>query len=387
MVYSDVSAMDAVRRGDKDTLTRERETAAMKILEHYRPPAIKEEAQTELLSVIVAAYNIEDYIERGLDSIRNQTYRRLEIIVVDDGSTDETGRICDRAAAADERIRVIHKENGGLADARNTGMQNMTGRYLAFMDGDDWIDPDMYERMLVALKDQAADAAVCRYRRVYRDRTDDGSVDRVVVFEGQETLEYYVREREEYDIQNAAWNKLYRREIIGDITFPVGKWYEDILFTTVALSRVQRCVYLDTAHYNYIIDREGSIMSAKINSRTFTDHIPAYFEKTEFLKQLGRQDLADIHDYFIYKRLLLFYNQLDQSDSPDDKVYREKLTQIIQDNRDHYERAYGCPEADPRDYARMKLFLKSPSRYSRRIRLEEQIIIPLKAKIKRILKI
>ncbi len=358
----------------------------MTILDDYRPPVIAVGAQTELLSVIVAAYNIEDYIERGLDSIRNQTYRNLEIIVVDDGSTDETGRICDRAAAADERIRVIHKENGGLADARNTGMRNMTGRYLAFMDGDDWIDPDMYERMLAALKNRDADAAVCRYRRVYRDRTDDGSVDRVVVFEGQETLEYYVREREEYDIQNAAWNKLYRREIIGDITFPVGKWYEDILFTTVALSRVQRCVYLDTAYYNYIIDREGSIMSAKINSRTFTDHIPAYFEKTEFLKRLGRQDLADIHDYFIYKRLLLFYDQLDQSEDPDDKVYREKLTQLIRDNRDHYERAYGCPEADPRDYARMKLFLESPSRYSRRVRLEKRFLIPLKAGLKRILK-
>lgn len=359
----------------------------MRVLQPYSLAKLPEDMQRELISVIIPAYNIEAYVQKSLRSVMGQSYRNLEIIVVDDGSTDATGQICDRIAQEDARMRVIHKENGGLSDARNIGMACATGSYIAFVDGDDWIDEDMYAVMLAAIKEQEADAAVCRYRQVYRTHIEDNSVDRAVLFEGQEALEQYVRETEEYAIQNAAWNKLYRREILDSLTFPVGKWYEDILFTTVALSRVHRCVYLDTAHYNYIIDREGSIMSAKINSRTFTDHIPAYFEKTEFLKQLGRQDLADIHDYFIYKRLLLFYNQLDRSDSPDDKVYREKLTQIIQDNRDHYERAYGCPEADPRDYARMKLFLKSPSRYSRRIRLEEQIIIPLKAKIKRILKI
>ena len=374
MVHPDVSGVD------------ERCAKPMKVLEQYHPAKIYTDDQTDLLSVIIPAYNIADYIERGLDSVRNQTYRNLEIIVVDDGSTDDTGARCDRIASEDQRIQVIHKENGGPAEARNVGIVRAKGSYIGFVDGDDWVDPDMYEKMLGALKEQRADIAICRYRHVYKSYTEEKSVDRAILFEGQEALQYYVQETEEYAIQNAAWNKLYKREVLANITFPVGKWYEDIMFATMALSRANRCIYLDTACYNYIIDREGSIMNTQINPRTFTDQIPAYYEKTKFLKDLGRQDLADIHDYFFYKRLLLFYSQLEKLNIPERDEFLERLSQIIQENKDHYARAYSCSVADPRDYKKMKLFLKSPARYSRKIRLEERIVIPIKAKIKGILK-
>ncbi len=270
----------------------------MKVIEHYQPAVLQEDNQTLCISVIITAYNIEAYIERGIRSVCGQTYRNLEIIVVDDGSTDATGRLCDRLAAQDRRIQVLHKANGGPADARNAGIARSRGSLIGFVDGDDWIDPDMYEKLLGALLDQQADIAICRYRQVHRTHTEDASTDRAVVFEGQEALQCYVEERKEYAIQNAAWNKLYRREILEGVSFPAGKWYEDILFATTALSRADRCVYLDTACYNYIIDREGSIMNTQINPRTFTDQIPAYLEKTKFLQALGRQDLADVHHYF-----------------------------------------------------------------------------------------
>ena len=357
----------------------------MRILVKYHPSKIELYNQNDLLSVIVAAYNIEEYIEKGVKSICDQTYRNLEIIVVDDGSTDRTGDICERLASEDARVQVIHKENGGLAEARNVGIAAARGSYIAFVDGDDWIDSDMYEKMLSALKEQQADLAICRYRHVYRSHTKDDSVDRAVLFEGQEALQYYVQETREYAIQNAAWNKLYRREILENIAFPVGKWYEDIMFATMVLSRAERCIYLDTALYNYIIDREGSIMNVPINSRTFTDQIPAYYEKSKFLEELGRQDLADIHNYFFYKRLLQFYSQVEKSNIPERDGFLERLTQIIQDNKDNYARAYSCSVADSRDYKKMKLFLKSPQRFIRRVRLDEQVVIPLKAKIKGIL--
>ena len=357
----------------------------MKILDRYHPARISIGQQTDVISVIVTAYNISEYIERGVNSIRAQTYQNLEIIVVDDGSTDATGEVCDRIAMKDGRVRVIHKENGGPAEARNVGTAQARGRYIGYVDGDDWIDPDMYEKMLGALKEQQADIAVCRYRQVYKTHTEDQSVDRAVLFEGQEALQYYVQETKEYAIQNAAWNKLYRREILTDIRFPVGKWYEDIMFATMALGCARRCIYLDTACYNYIIDREGSIMNTQINPRTFTDQIPAYYEKTKFLKELGRQDLADIHDYFLYKRLLLFYNQLYWSDLPDRDAYVEQIVQIIQEQKDNYAKAYGCSIADPRDYKKMKLFLRSPFCYRCKIRLEERVVIPLKVKVKRII--
>ncbi len=357
----------------------------MKIIEGYHPQ-IREEEQTDLISVIVTAYNIGGYIERGVKSVCAQTYRNLEIIVVDDGSTDDTGALCEKLALEDSRIRVIHKENGGPSEARNAGIAIAAGSYIGFVDGDDWTDPDMYERMLGAMREQAADIGICRYRQVHRTYTVDESRDRVVVFRGQETLQQYVQETREYAIQNAAWNKLYKREILTGIDFPTGRWYEDIMFTTRVLGRSECCVYLDMACYNYIIDREGSIMNEQINARTFTDQIPAYYEKTAFLRELGRQDLADLHNYFFYKRLLLFYEQLEESDHPHREEYMARLLQIIRQDNACYAAAFGRPEADPRDWRRMKLFLRSPAWYSRRMRLEKRVIIPLKVKIKKLKK-
>lgn len=354
----------------------------MKVLENYRPAGIPADKQEALISVIVAAYNIEDYIERGVTSILKQTYRNLEIILVDDGSTDRSGSICDKMAQNDKRVITIHKENGGPADARNAGIAVAKGSYIGFVDGDDWIDEDMYEKMLAALSEQQADIAICRYRQVHKDFTEDQSVNRVIVFEGQEALQYYVEERKEYDIQNAAWNKLYRREILENVSFPAGKWYEDIMFATAALSRASRCVYLDTACYNYIIDREGSIMNTQINPRTFTDQIPAYREKTRFLQELGRQDLADVHDYFFYKRLLLFYNQLKRSKLTDKKKYLQEIREIIYENKGNYDRVYQCSIANPNEKKKMDLFLKSPKLYWGVMVLNEAVILPLKTRNK-----
>lgn len=363
----------------------------MKILEQYSPSKFYTEKQTDLISVIVTAYNIEDYIARGVRSICAQTYRHLEIIVVDDGSTDNTGQICDRLALEDERVRIIHKRNGGPADARNVGTAQSLGRYIGYVDGDDWIDPDMYEKMLGALLEQQADLAVCRYRQVYKDRTEDDSVDRAVLFEGQEALQCYVEEREEYAIQNAAWNKLYRREILEGASFPVGKWYEDIMFATSALARAKRCIYLDTAYYNYIIDREGSIMNTQINPRTFTDQVPAYYEKTKFLESLGRQDLARIHDYFFYKRLLLFYAQLSNRSAQQAKeTYLTQIEDILRRDeprvREAFGEAFGDAIVDVRDRKKLILFYKSTARYCRRVQWEDNVWIPLKGKIKSLLK-
>ena len=354
----------------------------MKVMEHYVFDKIPKEQQTELISVIVAAYNIEAYLERSVRSICQKTYQNLEIILVDDGSTDKSGELCDRMAKEDERIRVIHKKNGGLADARNVGMDTATGNLIAFVDGDDYIDTDMYEKMLGVMLKEEADTAICRYRRVYIDGTQDDSTARVIVWEGQEVLQYYIEERDEYDIQNAAWNKLYRREVLENLRFPVGKWYEDIMFTTKALSNANRSVYLDSACYNYIIDREGSIMNAQVNSRTFTDHIPAYQEKTRFLQALGRQDLADIHTYFFYKRLLLFYNQLKKGSLPEKKEYLNKITKVIYESipkeKGAYERVYHCSAANPNEKKKMDLFLKSPKLYWIVMCINEAVILPIK---------
>lgn len=356
----------------------------MEILNQYRPPELHKEEQSELISVIVAAYNIEDYIERGVRSICEQTYQNLEIIVVDDGSSDGTGRILDELAKSDGRIQVIHEENGGLAHARNTGIGKAGGRYIGFVDGDDWVDPDMYEKLYSAMREKKTDIAVCRYRQISRTGTFDESVDRAVLFEGQEALAVYVEEREEFQIQNAAWNKLYRRELLSETSFPEGRWYEDIVFTTETLARAGRCIYLDIALYNYIIDREGSIMNRRINPRTFTDQIPAYYEKTKFLQELGREDLALTHDYFFYKRLLLFYSELEKTG--DGATYLLRIEEILGKDRERALRAFRSPAADSGDYKKLRIFYQSPAAYIRKVRWEEKVVIPAKVKVKRIMR-
>ena len=359
----------------------------MKVIQPYKPAQIPGEQQETLISVIVAVYNIEKYVERSVASILNQSYKNLEVILVDDGSTDGSGQICDRLARQDKRIRVIHKPNGGLADARNAGLVAAGGSLIGFVDGDDWIDINMYEKMTGALLEHHADVAVCRYRRVYKDHTEDDSVDRMVLFEEQEALQAYVEEQKEYDIQNAAWNKLYRKELLNHLSFPVGKWYEDILFATTVLNRAGRCVYLDTACYNYIIDREGSIMNMRITPRIFTDLIPAYQEKTLILQSFGRQDLADTHEYFYYKRLLLFYNLFYKESFPEKEKYLRDITAIIMESagsdQEHYEDVYRCRVANPNEKRKMDIFLKSRLLYRIVMAVNEAVILPIKLKLLR----
>ena len=200
------------------------------------------EAFKEKISIIVAVYNIEQYLGRCVDSLLNQTYRNLEIILVDDGSTDESGVLCDEYAERDSRVKVIHKENGGLSDARNIGAAAAEGEYIAYVDGDDWVEKEMYGAMLEALKDYQAEVAVCRYKCIYPDRVVDESTDKITVFEGREALKVYIEEDERFQIQNAAWNKLYRREFAEGLQFPKGKLYEDIVYTAKLFGREDKTV-------------------------------------------------------------------------------------------------------------------------------------------------
>lgn len=352
----------------------------MKIIEHYKPKPIPLEEQTEKISVAVAVYNSEDYLDRSIRSVLNQTYRNLEVILVDDGSTDGCSAICDRYAQQDSRVKVIHKKNGGLYTTRNVGMEHATGTYLAFLDGDDWLDETMYEEMLSCLKEQEADLAVCRYKWVYQDETVDISTGRIAVMEGQEMLAKYLEEDEAFQIQNAAWNKLYKRSILGDLKFPA-RWYEDMLYTIQLLNKPKKSVYMDTAYHNYICDRSTSIMNRGVNKRIFTDLIPNLYDRSAYLRSIGREDLALLQDYFLYKRLLLFYTQVVRSRDPEKKEHRAYLRQKIEEGKEHYEAVFAIPFANPNEYRKMKLFLTSPRLYQIAMRLNDTFLIPIKVRL------
>ncbi len=332
----------------------------------------------KLVSVIVAVYNIEEYLPRCVDSILAQTYRNLEIILVDDGSKDQSGNICDSYAEKDRRIKVIHKKNGGLSDARNAGMNAATGEYIGFVDGDDWIEPDMYRAMYFACEKEKAQAAVCRYKQITKSGIIDGSAGNSVSLSRDEALEIYVCGDERYLIYNSVWSKLFARDLVEGMRFPVGKNSEDIMFTTRAFCRMERLVYLDEAYYNYVLDREGSIMNEKAGERRLKDEIPFWQEQIAYFREAGMPELSDKAAYHFYRRLLFYY--IDFMENKKTRIFADQIVGLLRADREKIRGIYRKDYVAMGDRARMKLALLLPGAYYRIVKIYDRYVIPLRSK-------
>ena len=210
-----------------------------------------------MISVIIPVYNAEQYLEDCLQSVCAQTYREIEVIAVDDGSTDGSAAMLDQWAKKDPRITVIHKENGGVSSARNAGINAARGELISFIDADDTLDADMYGFLAGLMAEYDADIAHCAYRHIVGEEV------RLV----HDTKQIYVQDREEA-LQclvgsrlfvGSLWNKLYRREILEGITFDESlKINEDILYNYLAFKKAKRTVFADVAKYNYIAHLSSS---------------------------------------------------------------------------------------------------------------------------------
>ncbi len=212
----------------------------------------------DLISVIVPIYNVEPYLDKCIASIVNQTYKNLEIILVDDGSPDNCPAMCDSWAKKDDRIRVIHKPNGGLSDARNAGMSVATGELMTFVDSDDWISPDMYEYLYQRLIEDGSDIAACGVQLIW----ENGTLPRMLTCEGNCVLN---REEAMQAIIEESWlkqpvvYKIYKTKLIKDVMFPVGKYHEDVFWSYRAVSKASKVSVSDHIGY-YYLQRGGSIM-------------------------------------------------------------------------------------------------------------------------------
>ena len=242
------------------------------------------------ISVIVPVYNVENHLEKCVRSIQAQTYDNLEIILVDDGSPDQCGLMCDAFAAEDNRIRVIHKENGGLSSARNAGIDASTGEYLAFVDSDDWIDPPMYAMLYKLCLDHQAQLAECSFRSIYPDyiKEETPCSGRIFTCSPAEAIQYNLQWKY---LKPVAWNKLYHRSVIGSIRYPVGRIHEDEFTTHKYYLAAETIVFADVSMYNYIRQRENSIMgSFRIQN---LDGYDAFRER--LLLIWSRDDLRQLH--------------------------------------------------------------------------------------------
>lgn len=245
------------------------------------------------ITVVVPVYNISNYLERCIESIIKQTYKKLEIILVDDGSTDNSGLICDKYTKKSKRVKVIHKKHGGLSDARNTGIDMATGEYITFVDGDDYIASDMIEFLYESLEQNDADISTCLFQSFYDEETildiDDNTE---YVCLNSEALEKMLYQNE---CTTSAWGKLYKTSLFDDIKYPKGKICEDLDTAYLLFSKANKVV-INTAEKYFYSQREDSIINYDFN--------PKRIDALEFAKKET--------DYIIKNHLEIFKSAMNR---------------------------------------------------------------------------
>ncbi len=266
------------------------------------------------LSIIVPIYNVEPYLHRCVDSILSQTFTDLELILVDDGSPDNCPSICDEYARNDSRVKVIHKKNGGLSDARNAGLDIARGEYIGFVDSDDFIHPRMYEVMLRFVESLSADMVGCEFCRFFEgEKTNfqEISVDDIdfACIDKLPLLASFYPENV-YRISSTVCNKLYKSTVFESIRFPVGSYYEDSYIFLNTLDVCERVVTLSEPLY-YYLQREGSIMHSEYTPKwfqgTYINNNNIAFFRNKKLPEQVEYALEDLLNRFCKDKLAVYF--------------------------------------------------------------------------------
>ncbi|MFQ6803468.1 MAG: glycosyltransferase family 2 protein [Lachnospiraceae bacterium] len=276
---------------------------------------------SELISVIVPVYNVKEYLEECIRSIINQTYEDLEIILVDDGSTDGSSEICDEYAARDKRIRIIHKENGGLSSARNVGINHANGLYISFVDSDDWLELDFYKILYEAIKATNADIAACgRYLASESGKLKMHCSDEQRIYSRKEALKEIFQLG---SIDVAAWDKLYHRSVIEEIRFPEGEINEDTAVIYEVFNNVKKLVHVGCPLYNYRV-RIGSITKSGYSKK-----FDVVFEHCKKLyRDIEKTDSDLLDDLSVYITHLS-YNMLVKIVRSDFDTYKKQFMEYF----------------------------------------------------------
>lgn len=246
---------------------------------------------TPLISVIVPVYRVEKYLERCVKSILSQTYKNLEVILVDDGSPDQCPAICDACAEKDARVKVIHQENKGLSGARNAGIDAASGEYLAFVDSDDYVSPHFIEELYQLLQDTGCAIGQCRFSYVKGNGLVEEGDSAFCIYRGESLMEQLYGPEEKATCFVVAWNKLYRAELFKEtgIRYPEGRIHEDEATTYRLFHEAKKLAFLDRALYGYYTENGGSITS--VFSAKRLQWLTAHEERIAFFKKNGYEKL------------------------------------------------------------------------------------------------
>lgn len=283
----------------------------------------------ELISIVVPIYNVESYLRMCLDSIENQTYSNIEVLLINDGSPDSSGEICQEYVARDSRFRYFEKENGGLSDARNYGIERSNGKYLTFIDSDDWVEPTYIEDMYQAALKNDSEIVVSNYTlfdvkenhyliHVWDDYYEE-------TYEGEELINKLpLLERRDYSFVT-SWGILFKKELFNNIKFPKGKVIEDSRTNYKLFARSLRSTYINKALYNYRIGRES--ISSQVNEKLLIDVLECLLERLAVYTIKG-WNISDEKEN-ILRNLNGRYEQAKEASLQETEIFR-RYTEILE---------------------------------------------------------
>lgn len=244
-----------------------------------------------LISVIIPVYNVEMYLDRCLKSVVNQTYQNLEIFLIDDGSKDSSGDICDRWAKKDPRIRVLHQENGGLANARNNALRLIKGELVGFVDSDDWIDEDYYLSLYKIMKSKDADVVSCMFKQTNTEKRRNSMLIRKKMFDTVNAKDYYLKNIIKGKNDDASCcTKLYKRKVLENIEFENGLLFEDVVFNWLVLNEIEKYVKIYASKYYYFLNGDS------ITHKAFSDKMYDLIKGAAIMMEASENDKAIIKE-------------------------------------------------------------------------------------------
>lgn len=284
------------------------------------------------VSIIVPVYNVEKYLDKCIDSIVKQTYKNLEIILVNDGSTDNCLAICNKHKQQDKRIIVVDKENGGLSDARNIGIEIATGKYIMFIDSDDWIDSNMVGRLHTLITKSNACIAQCDFIKVYNDENvffnNENKNINIKVMDNREAL---LNIYENHGVKSiVTWNKIYKKELFDYIRFPKGKIHEDEFTTYRLFDKCKKVIDTNEIMY-YYRQRDGSIMKSDFSIKRL-DAIDAIKERVVYFENKKYKELKLLAENQLQSLLRSFYTTIYNSTIDNKELYLNKIVKEIRKN-------------------------------------------------------